>query len=164
MATNIVKTTFTIIQILSWFFTLILILGNGMQTQARRQSPLMVEEDGFRKNHRAAECTFGKQTRELGSTWFADLGPPFGVMYCIRCECTPVQKKRRIVARVQCRNIKNECPKPTCDEPVLHPGRCCKTCPDDLYSPDIPQDVSPPIINEEEEKKYETFCSSFNWT
>lgn len=45
-----------------------------------------------------------------------------------------VQKKRRIVARVQCRNIKNECPKPTCDEPILLPGRCCKTCPGDSYS------------------------------
>ncbi|KAL2734511.1 dorsal-ventral patterning protein Sog isoform X1 [Vespula maculifrons] len=42
-----------------------------------------------------------------------------------------VQKKRRIIARVQCRNIKNECPKPTCDEPVLLPGRCCKSCPGD---------------------------------
>lgn len=75
-----------------------------------------------------AECQFGTQFRELGSTWFADLGPPFGVMYCLRCECVPVHKKRRIVARVQCKNIKNECPKPTCDEPILLPGRCCKTC------------------------------------
>lgn len=45
-----------------------------------------------------------------------------------------VQKKRRIVARVQCRNIKNECPKPTCEEPILLPGRCCKTCPGDSHS------------------------------
>lgn len=45
-----------------------------------------------------------------------------------------VQKKRRIVARVQCRNIKNECPKPTCDEPILLPGRCCKACPGDSQS------------------------------
>lgn len=36
------------------------------------------------------ECQFGKTFKELGSTWFADLGPPFGVMYCIRCECVPV--------------------------------------------------------------------------
>lgn len=52
-------------------------------------------------------------------------------MYCIKCECVPFQKKRRIVAKVQCRNIKHDCPKPTCDEPVLLPGRCCKTCPGD---------------------------------
>lgn len=37
-----------------------------------------------------AECQFGKTLRELGSTWYADLGPPFGVMYCIKCECVPV--------------------------------------------------------------------------
>lgn len=37
-----------------------------------------------------SECTFGKQIRELGSVWFADLGPPFGIMYCIKCECIPV--------------------------------------------------------------------------
>ena len=36
------------------------------------------------------ECQFGKQAKELGSTWFADLGPPFGVMYCIKCECISV--------------------------------------------------------------------------
>lgn len=98
---------------------------------------------------------------ELGSKWFADLGPPFGVMYCIKCECVAVrisrlhpviicsrilgnkklfytsnvlqvQKKRRVVAKVHCRNIKNECPEPSCDTPVLLPGRCCKTCPGDL--------------------------------
>lgn len=43
-----------------------------------------------------------------------------------------MQKKKRIVARVQCRNIKNECPLLTCDEPVLLPGRCCKSCPGDF--------------------------------
>lgn len=36
------------------------------------------------------ECQFGKQPKELGSMWYADLGPPFGVMYCIVCECAPV--------------------------------------------------------------------------
>lgn len=96
------------------------------------------------------ECHFGKELKELGSTWTPDLGQPFGVMYCIKCECIPVsnflnfhlnfwdaqlcylflpptptqvRKKRRIVAKVQCRNIKNECPKTTCDEPILLPGR-----------------------------------------
>uniref|UniRef100_A0A182TUQ0 VWFC domain-containing protein n=1 Tax=Anopheles melas TaxID=34690 RepID=A0A182TUQ0_9DIPT len=81
-----------------------------------------------------AECQFGKTIRELHTTWFADLGPPFGVMYCIMCECVPFQKKRRVVGRVQCRNIKNECPKPTCDDPILLPGRCCKTCPGDAQT------------------------------
>ncbi|XP_015519494.1 dorsal-ventral patterning protein Sog isoform X1 [Neodiprion pinetum] len=125
--------------------------------EARRVAPLL-EDDLARRPHRPAECMFGKQIRELGSTWYADLGPPFGVMYCIKCECIPVQKKRRIVARVQCRNIKNECPKPTCEEPVLLPGRCCKTCPGD-YSPDIAQDVPPQISPEEEERSLKHFAT-----
>lgn len=37
-----------------------------------------------------SECQFGKTVRELGTTWYADLGPPFGVMYCIKCECVSV--------------------------------------------------------------------------
>ena len=41
---------------------------------------------------RFSECVFGKQSHELGSSWFADLGPPFGVMHCIRCECLTVSK------------------------------------------------------------------------
>lgn len=42
-----------------------------------------------------------------------------------------IPKKRRIVARVQCRNIKNECPPAKCDDPISLPGKCCKTCPGD---------------------------------
>jgi hypothetical protein len=37
-----------------------------------------------------ADCHFGKQVYELEETWHPDLGPPFGVMYCIRCECMAV--------------------------------------------------------------------------
>ncbi|GFT98118.1 uncharacterized protein TNCV_789371 [Trichonephila clavipes] len=40
-----------------------------------------------------------------------------------------VQRKRRILSRVRCKNIKNDCPKPGCEDPVLLPQRCCKTCP-----------------------------------
>ncbi|KFM78472.1 Dorsal-ventral patterning protein Sog, partial [Stegodyphus mimosarum] len=50
------------------------------------------------------------------------------MLYCMRCECIPVQRKRRIMSRVRCKNIKNDCPKPTCEDPVLLPQRCCKTC------------------------------------
>uniref|UniRef100_U5ESB1 Putative short gastrulation n=1 Tax=Corethrella appendiculata TaxID=1370023 RepID=U5ESB1_9DIPT len=142
-------------------FLLITIVVLGLfvtKSNARRHSPLIVEDEGSRRN-RPAECLFGKTLRELGSTWFADLGPPFGVMYCIKCECVPVQKKRRIVARVQCRNIKNECPKPTCDEPILLPGRCCKTCPGDLYSPDVVQDIPQTITTEEEERNMKHFAA-----
>uniref|UniRef100_A0A1B0D2U8 Uncharacterized protein n=1 Tax=Phlebotomus papatasi TaxID=29031 RepID=A0A1B0D2U8_PHLPP len=89
--------------------------------------------DGLRKRAASylSECQFGKQLKELGSSWFPDLGPPFGVMYCFRCECVAVQKKRRIVAKVECRSMKYDCPKVTCDDPVILPGKCCKTCPGD---------------------------------
>lgn len=133
------------------------IFSYPMNLRARRVAPLL-EDDLARRPHRAAECTFGKQIRELGSTWFADLGPPFGVMYCIKCECIPVQKKRRIVARVQCRNIKNECPKLTCEEPVLLPGRCCKSCPGD-FSGDVVQDLPAQLTSEEEERSLKHFAT-----
>lgn len=38
-----------------------------------------------------SECQFGKEFREIGSSWYLDLGPPFGVMYCMKCECLPVR-------------------------------------------------------------------------
>ncbi|XP_059052840.1 dorsal-ventral patterning protein Sog [Achroia grisella] len=118
--------------------------------EARRHAPNLREDEPARRTIRPAECQFGKQPKELGSSWYADLGPPFGVMYCIICECLPVQKKRRMVAKVHCRNIKNECPVPSCDSPVLLPGRCCKTCPGDVNSPDIVQLDSPSVIVVEE--------------
>lgn len=45
-----------------------------------------------------AECHFGKELKELGSTWFPDLGAPFGKMYCIKCECVPVSIRRNALA------------------------------------------------------------------
>lgn len=44
----------------------------------------------------STECHFGKELKELGSTWFPDLGAPFGKMYCIKCECVPVSTAREI--------------------------------------------------------------------
>jgi chordin len=117
---------------------------------ARTKTPLL--DDGTRTRNKAAECVFGKQVRELGSQWIPDLGTPIGVLYCMKCECVALQKKRRVVARVQCRSIKNECPEPTCAEPVHHPERCCKTCPGDLYDSDIIQDVVPQNVLDDEEK------------
>ena len=33
------------------------------------------------------------------------------------------------MGRVQCKNIKTQCPKAACPDPILLPGRCCKICP-----------------------------------
>ncbi|KAH8419850.1 hypothetical protein KR009_003267, partial [Drosophila setifemur] len=128
--------------------------------EGRRHAPLMFEEsDTGRRSNRPAvtECQFGKALRELGSTWYADLGPPFGVMYCIKCECVAIPKKRRIVARVQCRNIKNECPPAKCDDPISLPGKCCKTCPGDRNDTDVALDV--PVPSEEEERNMKHYAA-----
>ena len=37
-----------------------------------------------------SECRFGGERYELEETWHPDLGPPFGVMFCVHCECVPV--------------------------------------------------------------------------
>ncbi|KFD73218.1 hypothetical protein M514_08047 [Trichuris suis] len=79
--------------------------------------------------HNSLGCHFGGRFYELEDEWNPDLGSPFGVMLCIRCKCITVQKKRRIVGRVTCKNFVKLCPKLKCADPVLLPGRCCKTCP-----------------------------------
>ncbi|XP_014664921.1 PREDICTED: chordin-like [Priapulus caudatus] len=89
--------------------------------------PLKSEQHAA-KTRKFPGCSFGGEIYELGDTWNPSLGEPFGVMYCVHCECLALNKKRRIVGRVSCRNIKHECPKPTCDTPVLLPGQCCKRC------------------------------------
>ncbi|XP_032781634.2 dorsal-ventral patterning protein Sog [Daphnia magna] len=105
--------------------------SKGNQRNSKLKPPPIISEETSNKNRRTSDCHFGKKVYELEERWNPDLGSPFGVMYCIRCECIAVQKKRRIAGRTLCRNIKNECPKPNCDEPVLLPGRCCKVCLED---------------------------------
>ncbi|XP_039959572.1 dorsal-ventral patterning protein Sog [Bactrocera tryoni] len=140
----------------------ILICTAPSLVSGRRHAPLLLEEsEGTRRNNRpvVSECQFGKTVREIGSTWFADLGPPFGVMYCIRCECVAVPKKRRIVVRVQCKNIKHECPPTLCSDPVQLPGKCCKTCPGDKNDTDVSLDVPAPVNIEEEERNMKHFAA-----
>ncbi|XP_017771665.1 PREDICTED: dorsal-ventral patterning protein Sog [Nicrophorus vespilloides] len=130
---------------------------SAIAVQGRSKSPLL-DEDGARIINKAAECVFGSQVRELGSSWVPDLGIPIGVLYCMKCECVPSQRKRRIVARVQCRSIKNECPEPSCEEPVLLPGNCCKSCPGDNYSEEV-HDVVPQNTMEEEERNTKHYAA-----
>ncbi|RWS17640.1 chordin-like protein, partial [Dinothrombium tinctorium] len=79
--------------------------------------------------HAFADCQFGNQSYNIEERWRPNLGPPFGVLFCVHCECIAHRKEIAIVARVRCKNIKNDCPKPNCDNPVLLPEGCCKTCP-----------------------------------
>uniref|UniRef100_A0A4W4DT37 VWFC domain-containing protein n=1 Tax=Electrophorus electricus TaxID=8005 RepID=A0A4W4DT37_ELEEL len=75
-------------------------------------------------------CSFGGRFYSLEDTWHPDLGDPFGVMHCVMCYCEPQRSRRgKVFGKVSCKNIKQDCPEPNCDEPVLLPGQCCKTCP-----------------------------------
>lgn len=109
---------------------------------------------------RASECRLGGRRFSLDETWSPDLGPPFGIWNCVRCQCVKVRKKNRIVAKVQCRNVKTECPKVTCNNPVILEGQCCKTCPQETQPQESIQDneimvgmaASPPEPEPEEEQ------------
>lgn len=109
-----------------WILSSLLICCVG----ARKKSPPPLRGFFYSHGHdrQSSVCEFGRSTFELEEIWQPDLGPPFGVMHCIQCECVPVHRKRRVVGRVRCRDIKRDCPKPTCKEPVLLEGQCCKTC------------------------------------
>ncbi|XP_055751286.1 chordin-like isoform X1 [Salvelinus fontinalis] len=75
-------------------------------------------------------CSFGGRFYSLEDTWHPDLGEPFGVMHCVQCYCeTQRGRKSKVLGKVSCKNVKQDCPEPSCDDPVLLPGQCCKTCP-----------------------------------
>ncbi|TKS81442.1 Chordin Protein chordino [Collichthys lucidus] len=58
------------------------------------------------------------------------LGSPSAVMHCVQCYCEPQKGRRgKVFGKVNCKNIKQDCPDLDCDDPVLLPGHCCKTCP-----------------------------------
>merc|ERR1712066_1117415 len=106
----------------------VLILAASLAGQGRRRKELPISDGQIspdlevgNEKPKASECRFGGESYELEQTWNPDLGPPFGVMYCVHCQCVPIHKKRRIVDRVTCKNIKTECPKPTCSNPILLP-------------------------------------------
>ncbi|KAJ3590716.1 hypothetical protein NHX12_008665 [Muraenolepis orangiensis] len=74
-------------------------------------------------------CSFGGWFYSLEDTWHPDLGDPFGVMHCVQCVCEPQKSRRgKVFGKVNCKNIKQDCPETHCDHPVLLPGYCCKTC------------------------------------
>uniref|UniRef100_A0A8B9I112 Chordin n=1 Tax=Astyanax mexicanus TaxID=7994 RepID=A0A8B9I112_ASTMX len=78
----------------------------------------------------AERCSFGGRFYSLEDMWHPDLGDPFGVMHCVMCHCEPQRSRRgKVFGKVSCKNIKQDCPEPSCDDPVLLPGHCCKTCP-----------------------------------
>uniref|UniRef100_A0A8C5HPF8 Chordin n=1 Tax=Gouania willdenowi TaxID=441366 RepID=A0A8C5HPF8_GOUWI len=75
-------------------------------------------------------CSFGGRFYSLDDMWHPDLGEPFGVMHCVQCYCESQKTRRgKVLGKVNCKNIKQDCPDLDCDYPVLLPGQCCKICP-----------------------------------
>lgn len=117
-------------------FTCLATLTGG-QRRTRSRLPLIDSDFGQSSRYnkltpvqQVNTCIFGNQTYEVNDKWKPNLGAPLGTLFCVRCECVEVNRKNhRTSTRVKCKNIKHDCPKPDCDEPVLLPGRCCKTCP-----------------------------------
>uniref|UniRef100_A0A8C5ULX6 Chordin n=7 Tax=Passeriformes TaxID=9126 RepID=A0A8C5ULX6_9PASS len=78
----------------------------------------------------SAGCAFGGHFYALEETWHPDLGEPFGVMRCVICHCEPQRNHRgKPVGKVNCKNMKQDCPVPACPRATLLPGHCCHTCP-----------------------------------
>ncbi|KAG8429237.1 hypothetical protein GDO86_017970, partial [Hymenochirus boettgeri] len=77
-----------------------------------------------------AGCTFGGKFYSLEDSWHPDLGDPFGIMHCVLCYCEPQRNRRgKPSGKVSCKNIRHDCPSPSCTNAILLPGHCCKTCP-----------------------------------
>nr|XP_055053605.1 chordin isoform X1 [Misgurnus anguillicaudatus] len=113
-----------------WFLSCVWISwvqGSRLKTPAL---PIQPERDPLISKGLSG-CSFGGRYYSLEDTWHPDLGEPFGVMHCVMCHCEPQQRSRRgkVFGKVSCRNMKQDCPEPTCDDPILLPGHCCKTCP-----------------------------------
>nr|QKV26403.1 chordin [Lottia goshimai] len=80
-------------------------------------------------------CILGSKFYGVGERWTPEL-LPVGEMYCVKCQCVPVERKGIIDMKGQtlCKNTKNLCPRPNCLNPVLPKGKCCKVCPDEVNS------------------------------
>ncbi|XP_023344783.1 dorsal-ventral patterning protein Sog [Eurytemora carolleeae] len=143
-----------------WPCFLVILLLSQSALSRKKQKPSINSISGSiddTQKYSSSECRFGGQSHELEDTWHPDLGPPFGIMFCVHCECVPIHKKRRIVGRVRCKNIKSECPKPSCPEPILLPGRCCKVCPGQDNNPD--NNIQVDLEREEQEKNGRHYAS-----
>lgn len=139
-------------------FCVLIVAARSRDAARNRGKPPLIEEPRKKSKNRPTHCTFGNLTYELEERWRPDLGPPFGVLYCVRCECTAVRKKKRVTAKVRCRNIKYDCPKLTCHHPVLLPAKCCKTCPGQDYG-DLEEDLASKKFEDEEEDTIKEFSA-----
>lgn len=111
-----------------------------------RFSALRPEPDKQERDNYEPGCWLGKEHYKLMEKFSPPLEPN-GRLVCILCQCVPVTRKGIIqhYGKTKCINIKHKCPLPNCHNPILLPGKCCKTCQgqasfEDRYSL-LPQDV-----------------------
>ncbi|XP_073445323.1 chordin [Dendrobates tinctorius] len=91
-------------------------------------------------------CRLGGKTYPLEHTWHPDLGKPFGVAHCVVCRCEAHRNRwTKDYGKISCKSIKNQCPTPTCANPIEIPGQCCRVCPKSKTS--LPP--SPPLKKSE---------------
>ncbi|GIY45214.1 short gastrulation [Caerostris extrusa] len=81
----------------------------GAAVQGRKKvRPPLVGEESRRKVPKQTHCQFGNHTYELEERWRPDLGPPFGMLYCMRCECIPKSQMLQIGGSVCCLDAYNK--------------------------------------------------------
>uniref|UniRef100_A0A914VUM1 Chordin n=1 Tax=Plectus sambesii TaxID=2011161 RepID=A0A914VUM1_9BILA len=96
--------------------------------RSRRRIPLIEEHERRPMTHtRRIGCHFGDDFHELMTEWHPHLDSP---LPCFKCTCLPMRQNGRAAGRVSCKNFEDQCPEPTCDNPVTAADQCCKLCPD----------------------------------
>ncbi|XP_022336515.2 chordin-like [Crassostrea virginica] len=108
------------------------LLRHTSSARARFDILTTEEEDYGKIYHEYPGCKLGRSYYRLEEKFNPTLNPD-GPYVCLICQCVPNFKKGILqhIGTVQCKNIKNDCPVPTCDNPVLREGKCCKSCPDE---------------------------------
>ncbi|XP_022249681.1 chordin-like isoform X3 [Limulus polyphemus] len=125
----------------------------GLHAGKYRNRPPIKGEKSNRRISKQTHCQLGNGSYEIEERWRPDLGPPFGILHCVHCECIAVQRKKKFVARPKCKNIKNFCPTPTCDTPVLLPEHCCKTCPSQGNLAGLEEDLATKKLEEDDDDR-----------
>lgn len=101
----------------------LVVLGES-RFSALRPEPDIQESD----NHQPG-CWLGQEHYKLMEKFSPPLEPN-GRLVCVLCQCVPVTRKGIIqhYGKAKCVNVKDKCPLPNCYDPILLPGKCCKTC------------------------------------
>lgn len=73
------------------------------------------------------KCYFSRKWYSVGAS-FCPVLHPFGRMPCMNCTCLKHPQFPFLRPRVNCRNVRSECPLASCADPVTKDGECCPSC------------------------------------